>query len=201
MSRASRSLRILTLAGTALAGLVGAHLLDYFLVVPDAASRHAVLAETGHSYMGLAIWLAVASAIMAGVTSVALGIRRGTGGPEAQPAFGFLAWRLVLVQPAGFLLLELVERIAAGVPAHHLFDTPVIAVGAILQAIVAVIGAAILVFLARCGQLVAKALSGRGDFERTGSGFDLPLNLVPSGGRFSRPGPIRAPPTLLAPQA
>jgi hypothetical protein len=198
MTRASRSLRIFTLVGTALAGLVGAHLLDYFLVLPDAASRHAVLAETGHGYMGLALWLAVASAIMAGVTSVALGIRRGSGSADEPLAFGSLAWRLVVLQPAGFLVLELVERIAAGVPAHHLLE-PVIAVGVLLQALVALIGAAILVALARGGELVGKALSRRSDFERAASSFNVPRYLVPSGRRFSRPGPIRAPPALLVP--
>ena len=199
MSRVSRSLRNFTLAVTALAGLVGAHLLDYFLVLPDATSRHAALAETGHGYMGLAIWLAVASAIMAGVTSMALGFRRGVGRAGEPLAFSSLAWRLVALQPAGFLVLELVERIAAGVPAHHLLD-PVIAVGVLLQALVALIGAAILVALARGGELVGNALSRISDFERAASSFEVPRYLVPSGRRFSRAGPIRAPPKLLAPQ-
>jgi hypothetical protein len=198
MSRASRVLRVLTVAGTALAGLVGAHLLDYLLVLPDAASRHAVLAETGHGYMGMAIWLAVASAVMAAITCFALGIRRGTGGADAPLAFRSLAWRLVLLQPAGFVLLEIGERVAAGVPAHHLLD-PIIAVGVLLQPIVALVGAAILVVLVRGGELVGEALSASRDFGRAASSFDLPLYLVPSGGRFSRPGSIRAPPALLAP--
>ncbi|MGH2556622.1 MAG: hypothetical protein ACRDHO_13015 [Actinomycetota bacterium] len=198
MTRASRSLRILILAGTALAGLVGAHLLDYFLVLPDATSRHAVLAETGHGYMGLAIWLAVASAIMAGVTSIALGLRRGAGRAGEPLAFGSLAWRLVALQPAGFLVLELVERMAAGVPAHHYLD-PIIAVGVLLQAIVALIGAAILVVLARGGELLGKVLSRNERFERTGSGFGPRLEVSLLGRRLSLPGPIRAPPALLAP--
>jgi hypothetical protein len=166
-------------------------------VLPDAASRHAVLAETGHGYMGMAIGLAVASAVMAAIACFALGIRRGTGGADAPLAFTSLAWRLVLLQPAGFVLLEVGERLAAGVPAHHMLD-PVIVVGTLLQAVAAVIGAAILVVLARGGELVGKAVSGRANFEHAASSFEPPREVVPSVRHLLRPGPIRAPPAHLA---
>lgn len=198
MSRVSRALRVLTLAGTAVAGLIGTHLLDYVLVIPDHAARHGLLAATGHGYLGMAVGLAFAAAIMAGASSVVLGLRHGSRGFAAPLAFGQVALRLVLLQSAGFLLLELGERLATGVPAHHLYD-PVVIVGTLLQALAAVTGATILVALARGGELVGRALSAAPVFARESSSFDPPpIDLFPVVRHLSRTGPIRAPPALLA---
>jgi hypothetical protein len=199
VSVVSRMLRPITLVATAGAGLVGAHALDYMIVLRDGASRHHTLVSTGHGYFSDAVVLAVAAGVVAMLSSAFLGYRRGTGRSDRPVPFAWLAARLSLLQVAGFILLELGERAAAGAPLDHLTG-PLMAAGLLLQVAVAIVGAGVLVLLGRAAELIGSGLAARWAAERSpGYGVgpaDLRLAQTP----FARPGQVRAPPLPLVPQ-
>lgn len=139
------------LAAAAVAGILGAHGIDYALLIPDPQHRHDLLMRTGHGYLqfGAAI---VAIAVLAALASaVALGAGRGSR--TARP--GML---MGTVQAGGFVMLEAVERIGAGAR----FDRSVIAVialGVALQFLVAAIASRVLRLAVRVGELVRRMLA------------------------------------------
>jgi len=128
----------------AVAGVVLAHALDYALVFPGGAERARQLDATGHGY-----WpVAVAVAILAAVTALALAVRRGALGAIAPvvdpPSFSVAARRLAAYQVALFTVAEVVERLPVGMAPAPLVTSPAFLVGLAVQVVVAVAVLAVL---------------------------------------------------------
>lgn len=153
MNRASTLLRPAVVAAGALAGLVGAHAVNYWLLVSDPIRREAVLHATGHAWLPQIESVAIAAALASVVGAFAFGWRG-----EARPGTGFraTAFRLAATQSIGFIALEFGERAFAGAPLHHLSPL-LLGVGIGLQVVCAGGVAAALSLLARAGSRIAQA--------------------------------------------
>jgi hypothetical protein len=162
VSATRRVLHLATLAGAAMAGLVGAHVLDYLVLIPDGPSRHRVLAATGHGYFASAAVLAFVAGAIAMLSAAAIGYRVGRGRERVAgaPSFRITAGRLAAVQVGGFVLLEATERLAAGVSPARGLDTTLVA-GILIQVVVACLAAAVLALVHRAGEAVGSAIAAR----------------------------------------
>src|SRR5512133_2375374 len=157
------SARRLPLAGAAVAGAVVGHGLAYALAVPEPGRRLAVLAGSGHAYWSAAI----AAAIVLGLASLGAtlardfraGLRLG-GRPAAEP-LGRLAGRLALLQVTIYLLQELIERTAAGVPLGGPVNGRLLLTGVAVQLLVAVVLALGLAWAGRVAEVAGRALRRR----------------------------------------
>lgn len=197
MSRRSRVARPVILAGTALAGLVGSHLLDYTLLIPGHAARQTFLHQTGHGYFRNLIVLALAAGVLALITSLVTGYRRGRSNARGAPRFSDWAWTLGPIQAIGFVVLEFAERFAAHSALHHYADLT-ISIGVLIQVIVACVGAALLVLLNRAAEHIGRARSHPVSRTRSDRTWPRPATVALVPPRFARPGLVRAPPSAAA---
>jgi hypothetical protein len=109
----------------AAAGTLAGHAAGYALV---GSSRRDALA---HGYLGYApqfLALCVAFLVLALVL-------RATGRLQGRPS----AWPFALIPPVAFLAQELIERLAAGLPAHAVLE-PAVYVGLAAQLPIALLG-------------------------------------------------------------
>jgi hypothetical protein len=127
--------RVFATVALAAAGVLVGHELTYLVIRPDASARGALLAETGHGYLQVAIQVVWAIGVLA-LSSAFLGrlVARRPGAPL--PRIGHLARSLFGVQLTAFFGLEVAERMVAGSFADLL---PVVLVGALAQLGVAVV--------------------------------------------------------------
>jgi hypothetical protein len=193
-----RIVRAVVLYATAGAGLVGGHLLSYLAVAPDPGRRSFLLATTGHAYLSKAVVLAAAAAIVAAAAAAVLGAARVRGG--VRPAVSG-TWnvgvRLAGLQIIGFVGLEVGERVMAGVSMEDL--AAVLALGAPLQLLVAILGAFVLSLLARAAEKVARIFADRAVVARSASvDIPVPRDLWIPSPTLSTPRVSRGPPSLRA---
>src|SRR5512133_533162 len=164
--------RRLPLAGTA----VG-HGLAYALAVPEPGRRLAVLAGSGHAYWSAAI----AAAIVLGLVSLGATLARSfhaglrPGGRTAAEPPGRLAGRLALLQVTIYLVQELIERAAAGVPLGGPVNGHLLLTGVAVQLLVAVVLALGLAWAGRVAEVAGRAL------RRRPSGWVRPAILLAAG--------------------
>lgn len=189
-----RRLWSLVLFFTAAAGLVGGHLLNYVWLSPEPRARHAILAVTGHSYLPDGLVIGLVAALLAGIGTTILGALA----PGRRPSLRHAALCLAGLQTAGFLLLEVVERLLGGAPLSDLAG-PVLVLGVPLQVVLALLGASVLVLIARTAR-VAMARLSRGPRPVVVRRIRQPLPPARSPARADVRGglAIRAPPHLLA---
>jgi hypothetical protein len=193
--------RRLPLAGAAVAGAVAGHGLAYALAVPQPGPRLALLAGSGHQYWSAAI----AAAIVLGLGSLGAtlarsfraGLRPG-GRPAGEPP-GRLAARLALLQVTIYLVQELIERLAAGVPLWGPVDGRLLLTGVTVQLLVAAGLALALAWAGRVAEVAGRALRrrraarpGRGHRRPRPTGWVRPAILLAAGLGG------RAPPVLAA---
>jgi hypothetical protein len=152
--------RWIILVQAAAAGLIAGHFLDYWIVAPDGRHRSALLDVTGHGYLNTAATLAVFFAISAVVASIGAGATRRDPDPEQRSGWRATAARLAALQGASFLMVESVERVAAGA-APSGFGVRLLVVGLLVQAGVAALTALALTLLERTGAAVSALLAGR----------------------------------------
>jgi hypothetical protein len=111
----------------AVIGSQAAHAVGYRLVVPDAARRAHVLAESGHGYlawMPLVLGLATAMVGLAFVSQVRRGVEQTS----------LSLWRFAAVAPVLFVCQELFERLLHdGVFPFGVVAEPVFLVGLVAQ--------------------------------------------------------------------
>jgi hypothetical protein len=146
-------LRPVMLSAAAVVGLIGAHLIDYALLIPDPEHRHDILMRTGHGYLQFGLAVGAVAAIAALASALALGARGHARAARPGAVMG-------LVQAGGFVALEAVERLGAGAR----FDRSVIGVlvlGVALQFVVASVAARVLGLVARLGEAIGRALGVR----------------------------------------
>lgn len=149
--RSSPILRAVTILGFGAAGLIGGHALGYAVSVPDAYHRGALLEATGHGYLPSASRLA----LMLGIAAVVAGVASGyLHRPRtAHTSLARAALWLVALQCAGFVALEIAERVVASASLETL-SLPIVIVGLVTQALVAVLLALLVVGLRRLGEVL-----------------------------------------------
>jgi hypothetical protein len=178
----------------AFVGVLSAHWLAYFVSAPARLEREHLLASTGHGDWSLAGAIAI-GALTAAFTSVAWGgLRRG--GPR--PSTTTIAMRLALLQTLGFLALEAAERAAAGGGALDALAEPVVALGVLVQVVVALVGALVTRLVV---EVVERLAPGRAVDQKRAprrAGFcDTRVSYVRRKRVDSGPGTLRGPPTRL----
>ncbi len=141
--------------GIALGGLLAGHALAYAGLAPNASSRAALLAATGHGYLPAADSITIVAALT-GLAVVFLG--RLTGAPDGIATFGAFARRLVAFQAIGFVVLEIAERLGAGAPLGDL--SRALPMGVVVQVAVALLSAALLRWLLRVADRVRELTEG-----------------------------------------
>jgi hypothetical protein len=190
IGRKSRAWSDLLALGWAVAGVLGGHVLTYALLYPDHGVHDLVLAQSGHSWttmLGPAVLVTVVVA-----TGLAF-LRR-----DATPARGVRLAFLATVQLGLFLMLEMGERIGAGMTLHtfgrHLVDhglAQILVVGALIQLVTAWFGSAL-------SRLVAVAAREPGSPQRprsfARSGALVPVVACPRARAPLRAHGSRAPP-------
>lgn len=110
----------------AVAGVVVAHVVDYMVLFPHAGQRIGHLDATGHAYWPVAVSAAAGAAAVALLLAGARGALRLEGA-----TVGFRG--LVLWQAGAFALMEVSERLVAGIDVSTLLHSPEIWFGLLLQ--------------------------------------------------------------------
>jgi hypothetical protein len=151
--REHRETRSLPVFSSAVLGLVVGHGLAYLIAIPDARRRASVLQNTGHAYLPLLveIGLILAVAGAAGLVMRALTSR----GRIHEHLFARTAGRLGALQAAAFVVLEILERLLTHMPLNELVSDHLLAIGVVVQLGVALIGALVLVAMARSAARLA----------------------------------------------
>ena len=155
--------RRLPLAGAAVAGAVVGHALAYAMAVPEPGRRLAVLASSGHAYWSAAIAAAIVLGLVSLGATVARHFRAGLR-PVRRPAgepLGRLAGRLALLQVTIYLVQELIERSAAGVPLGGSVHGRLLLTGVAVQLLVAAFLAVGLAWAGRVAEVAGRALRRR----------------------------------------
>ena len=155
--------RRLPLAGAAVAGAVVGHGLAYALAVPEPGRRLAVLAGSGHAYWSAAIAAAIVLGLVSLGATLARHFRAGlrTGDRPAGEPLGRRVARLALLQVTIYLVQELIERAAAGVPLVGPVDGRLLLTGIAVQLLVAAVLALGLTWAGRVAEVAGRALRRR----------------------------------------
>lgn len=149
----------LWLGGLAGAGVAVAHVLAFRVVSPDHAARSDLLHATGHRY-----WPYVAALALGGLVAGLVGFvadrvsadRRGH--PGIRRLYAFTASRLLILQTLGFLYLEAGERLVVDGSFTGLLQEPVVIIGLVVQAAVALVGALLVVLFAQVVDTIVAVL-------------------------------------------
>jgi hypothetical protein len=155
--------RRLPLAGAAVAGAVAGHGLAYAVAVPEPGRRLTVLAGSGHAYWSAAIAAAIVLGLASLGATLARSFRAGLR-PGSRPAgepLGRLAGRLALLQVTIYLVQELIERAAAGVPLGGPVNARLLLTGVAVQLLVASALALGLAWAGRVAEVAGRALRRR----------------------------------------
>ncbi len=143
--------------GAGLANVVAGHTIVYALI-SSRANRAGVLAGTGHSYWDAAIFASAFFGTAALAVLVARSFRRGLyGRARALPGYLNLATRLACIQVVTFTAMEVLERVAAGLPVP-IPEQGVLPIGVLVQVLVALVAAGLLRWLARGAEALGIAL-------------------------------------------
>jgi len=145
--------------GAAAAGLIGGHIVSYLLTAPAAPIRRLLLTETGHAYLPRAIAAVVALGAVVVLAAVFRGAVRGWRALGDPLSLSSTFRRLAVAQSSGFVILEVVERKAAGATLTGLGG--VLPRGLIVQIVVAGIAAFALWLLDRAAAGIARGLRER----------------------------------------
>jgi len=185
----------LWLGGVAMAGVVLAHVLAYFMAAPHRNGRDMLLRASGHRH-----WAVVASLALGALVAGLIWFTTQATRPDrvwslgARAFFVSTARRLVLLQVGGFVLLEASERLLFGA-GFGLLAEPVVLIGILLQVVSALGAAGLLVVFARtldrlCGRSsAARIVASPGPRPRV---WILPPRfLLAAGGATLRGPPLR----------
>jgi hypothetical protein len=195
MTRRARSATTLILVGTGATGTVLGHAIGYVVAVPGGAERAELLRHSGHGYLPGMAAVAALAAVTAVAVTAARGFRRGRGSLSPRPGWWWSALRLSAIQSAAFVAMEVSERAAAGAHLSASFGR-ILALGILIQVLVAAVGAAILSLVEGTAERIGKA----GQIEPFGA--PVPAFGLVSGGvilparLLTRPGLVRGPPCL-----
>ena len=149
--RIFRGLPLLT--GAAVGVFVG-HTIAYLVVFPSAAERAREIADSGHGYWPDAIRLLVQFVAFSMATLAVRTLReraRASGELTDPPGelFRWLMIRLGALQAAGFIVMEVTERLVAGDPIRASLTPRLLLVGIGVQLLVAAAISLILIVISR----------------------------------------------------
>lgn len=180
--------------GFAVAGLLLGHTLSYLLAVPDPSHRDVVLRTTGHAYLPAAAQLAVLL-LLAGVAAIV--VRSWSGRREAAgERCASLAGLLAGIQATAFVGQEILERLISRSPLSELVHDHVLVTGVGVQILIALIGAALLRWLARTTERIADLVASSAAPPRPALLVPLTVRSGAPRGRLLPGGPsVRAPPS------
>ena len=187
------------IAALALSGVAAGHAVAYYLAVPGAGQRNALLAQSGHSYWSIAVTVAVL-AELAGVLAFATRhFHAGRAGTSSlRMSFSQLGWRMATMQVGAFGVLEVAERARSGVPIGEMFHNHLFPIGVVIQLLVACAGALLLSWLARAAEAIGSLFRRGPAAEQTTAGVRLPPRLdIPGCNPLCEALRGRAPPLLL----
>ena len=190
MSRAKRGDRLAFLV--VVAGLAIGHGLSYWIAIPDPIQRAVVLRETGHAYLHVLADLALILATAAVVTSALRALRED---PDGRSPTSRLAWRVGAVQVAGFLAMEIAERVASHVSFTDLLTDRILAIGVVVQLVIAALSVVVLRWIAAATARLASLLGSSGGISPVGSSRELFMLVVaprsvPAGANGARAPPL-----------
>ena len=154
--RAAPRLRGLPVFGFGVAGLLLGHTISYLLAIPDPYHRDLLLQRTGHDYLPLAFEAGLVL-LLAGVATLLARAWSACIRDEGE-GFASLAGRLALVQVGAFVGQEIIERLVAGSPLGGLARDHVLSIGVVIQITLALVGAAVLPWLARASARIVRAV-------------------------------------------
>jgi hypothetical protein len=180
--------------GLSFGGVVVAHVLAYWLAVPDGADRHGLLAATGHRYWGLVVAVAFAATVSA-LCRFTIGVLQKDEGGSPGHGVKTVAAGLVLWQAPGLLVLEGIERLTVDGHVHplSLVTEPPVVLGLVVQLFVAVAGAVLVLGWARAVSVLVRRrppLSGRRKSKWPPSVGLQPEGRPPVGARTCRGPPL-----------
>ncbi|MDQ4143250.1 MAG: hypothetical protein M3198_05785 [Actinomycetota bacterium] len=193
---ARKWIRALAWVGASVCALVGGHLLQYRLLIPDPVARAHLLAETGHGYLPSAVRVSILLGLLAGGAAVLLGYsskrqHEAPGGVAAK--FGL---RAAGVQMSCFVCLEVIERVVAGASVGHLLGRPIL-LALLVQFLGAALATVALWMFERFGALVAAAPGSKRPRSTRDDSWALPRALQPAFTLFGSPSVPRGPPTYV----
>jgi hypothetical protein len=157
MSKAKRGDRLAFLLVAA--GLTIGHSLSYLIAIPDPGRRALVLHQTGHGYLHVLADLATILATAALVTAALRTLGEGT---VVRSETSRLVWRVGAAQVAAFLAMEIGERIASHVALTELLTDRILAIGIVVQLVVAALGVLVLRWVAIATGRLARLLGTSG---------------------------------------
>ena len=140
----------LWLGGVAIAGVVFAHVLAYFIAAPHRNGSEMLLGASGHRH-----WAVVAAIAFGALVAGLIWFTTQPTRPDrvwslgARAFFVSTARRLILLQVSGFVLLEASERLLFGAGLGQVLAEPVVLIGILLQVVSALGAAGLLVVFAR----------------------------------------------------
>lgn len=149
------SIRRPILLAVAAAGLLVGHALTYLIAAPQADRRASLLAHTGHGYLGLITEPILAFAVVATLALFLRGLTRPAG--EVHPRD--VAVALIALQCAGFLSMEIMERLASGAPLAALLQSWILPVGLLAQSLMGALSGWLLRLVVRAAEIVAETLA------------------------------------------
>lgn len=124
--------------------MIVSHVAAYFLAVPDPHARGMLLVQTGHNHWGLTSALMVGTLVWA-FLRYAFNNAFESGGDAPKPSWSGLWIRLLPLQVCAFVVMEATERLSIHQTAMNLFNEPAVIIGVALQAVVALLGALLLI--------------------------------------------------------
>jgi len=149
MSRRTRAL------GVAVGGVLLGHWLTYIAVAPHPATRAALLRSSGHGYVGVADQVGLVLTLTALAALFVARLTRAHGPPTTRSIIG----RLVAFQVSAFLLMEVLERLAVGMPLISILTHGLLPIGVAMQVAAASAGALVVRLILRIADRVAEALA------------------------------------------
>jgi hypothetical protein len=144
------------LIGIACAGIALSHEFGYQVENPAMPQRVHTLQETGHAYLPVFVTLALFALVLGIIGFIAHRVVSRAVQQAPREIFLHTAFRLFALQAAGFLLLEVGERLLSG-GGISLVDSPVLP-ALLVHVVLAFLGALLLVTLARAVDAVMTAL-------------------------------------------
>jgi hypothetical protein len=147
----------LIVAGLAATGVVVAHAFAYFVTDSHPHSRMELLLSTGHESFGVVVAAALGALAAGFVRFVSQFGTSNHSRNGVDRIYKRDALRLSILQLVGFTALEAAERQLAGLSPVGILAEPAFLIGLITQIIVALLGAALLVLLAKaCERLFSR---------------------------------------------
>jgi hypothetical protein len=141
------------------AAAVLGHAIAHLVAIFSPATRHAVLAETGHVHWPVVAVVALAASLYAAGSMALRHARAGAAGTRMADICRWLAPRVAVTPLLLYMTGEAAEPVVGGVPVADLLQRGVLVWGFLAQLLVALLATLLLGWLARTAALVGGLLA------------------------------------------